>query len=230
MSKLYIFGDSFSAHYGYDNDFCFNTEFSKIYYKKELENGHTGDYKDLDYYFKKYMGDDVEIVNTAQSSKGNHIIMQDFMKQSLNFKKGDYVSFQTSYYGRYAVVNNTKKIFEHIVPNHIAGHIYPHINFTKTDLEKLCFEYSTNLYYDVNINYINFVKHYLETIGIDFYIWTIDTQLEHLDTAYRTIDPTLRINDKYKDVTDFHPSFEGNEYIVKNITGYWANKKNKWLS
>lgn len=226
MSKLYIFGDSFSAHYGFDNNFCFNTEFSKIYYKKELENGHTGEYRDLDYYFKKYMGDDVEIVNTAQSSKGNHIIMQDFMKQSLNFKKGDYISFQTSHYGRYAVVNNTKKIFEHIVPNHIAEHIYPHINFTKTDLEKLCFEYSTSLYYDVSINYINFVKHYLETIGIDFYIWTIDTQLEHLDTAYRTMNPTLRINDKYKDVTDFHPSFEGNEFIVKNITEYWKNNKN----
>ena len=225
MSKLYIFGDSFSAHYGFDNNFCWDTKFSKIYYQKELDNGYTGDYKDLNYFFRKHMGDKVEIVNTAQSSKGNHIIMQDFMKESLNFKKGDYISFQTSLHSRFAVVNNTRKIFEHIVPNHIAGQIYPHINFTKDDLEKLCYEYSTSLYYDVNVNYINFVKDYLEKIGVNFYIWTIDTKLEHLDTGYRTIDPTLRINDKYKDFTDFHPSFEGNEHIVRKITEYWNNNK-----
>jgi hypothetical protein len=223
MKKLYIFGDSFSTHYGIDNDFRSDKAiFAKKYYSLEKENGYNGDYQDLNYFFKKHLGSNFEIFNSAEPGNSNQTIINDFIRESSNFKEGDYVSFQTSHYNRFNVVNNKDNKFISVVPNHFPTHFYSDINFNKNELEKLCYEYSHDLYYDINVEYVNFIKKFLELSKVNYYIWTIEKRLEHLNTVKKTLNEDLFISRKFNSYHDQHPSFEGNEFIVNNIVNYWG--------
>lgn len=223
MANLYIFGDSFSVDYNFrmkqlninDDNFCIK------YYKKEIENGYIGEYKDLQYYLKRKLNL-YKIINTAQGGCSNSTIFENFTIHSPRFKPGDYVSFQSSIFSRFRVSGEDELININNVEN---AKMFNFKNFNFYEIKKLAIEHCENFYLEEAINFIRMVRHVCKLSKVNFHIWTIDTKLSSISTLYNGVN-YLKISDKFRELTDGHPSFEGNESIADIIINNWEHCEN----
>lgn len=197
MSSLYIFGDSFSTNYNSDYS---NNGYALDYYNQEIKNGYVGNYKDLQYYLSKYLNID-DIINTAKPGCSNSFIFNNFSNNMFNFVEGDYVSFQTSFITRdFIYKNNAHTIIEY------------------NDIEKT--------YLENTISFIKMVRNVCILSKVNFHIWTIDSRINNVSTIYDTINDKLSVKKKYKHLKDFHPSFEGYDFIANKIINNWETNDN----
>lgn len=221
-NTLYIFGDSFSCDYN-------STENTlPYYYYKEIEDGHIGEYKDIQYFLKDSIGDKIDtIVNTGRGGCSNSTIFENFAIQSVNFKPGDYVSFQSSVYSRFRVVDTENRFIDVNINSHLLepdqkklliGRIK---NFNESEIKSLTIERSEDIYLNESINFIKMVRHFCKLAKVNFHIWSIEPKLNELSTLPHIIPYNLRICDKYPNINDNHPSFEGYKFIADKIVNNW---------
>lgn len=174
MSKLWTFGDSFTAEYYPVGMWNWPSNYDKY---KEWRGG------DLPNVWSTLLGEKLgyDVMNMAIGGDSNYGIFNQFLNVCDKIKKDDIVIFGWANMSRFQVVNFDDGIFNQIVP---CDNDFSHIGISKTTSDEIFYNRTHPLWATEVHSWIRFINLYLQTIGAKPYHWTSDIRLFDCYSTY----------------------------------------------
>lgn len=222
MNRLWIFGDSFSAPY--DTEVA-GTNIVNEYIKKEKEDG-TKQIKDINYWFEKYLPENVALENLAKPGLSNDSILDKFFHSYSLIQPGDYVILQVVPVDRFRVSHFNGEIWYEVQPpinEEQSKHINELTGWDLNTINQVGKERNSRAYIASFNNRLNFIKSICSSKKIRVAITSSDLNLRNICSIpeiYNSPESTT-IVDKYPLLRDWHPSYEGWRYIVNEYLEFF---------
>lgn len=223
MNRLWIFGDSYSSSYNTD---LANFGLIQNYLEKEKENG-ISEIRDINYWFAKYLPKNIAVENLAVPGYSNDSILDKFYHNFNLFMPGDFIILQVAPISRFRVTNKNNKLWYEVQPpinKDQVEHIREHTGWDESTINSVGRERTREAYATSFINQINFIKSICNLKKVRIVVTSSDKSLENISSIPDIFhSPNSKtIVDKYPRLRDWHPSFEGWEFIVKEYLDYFG--------
>jgi|TARA_R110000782_G_scaffold45276_2_gene100649 hypothetical protein len=235
-SKFWIFGDSFSAKWKTENRLeAFPAQ--NEYIEREKQDGI--DYiGDLEYWLNKSLNKaDLSFTynNYARGGMSTDTILGEVDKYYNKMQKGDVVLLQLSIQSRVrTVTGHLSNPIDVNFPNHPQDQdmelykelMEPFLFFDFDYLEKKAVEQTTEIFKDALEQKVLFYKKAFENTGITAVITSLDYKMcLRFDLPMMYYDSECKkINQKYSEIKDNHPTYESNKMMSEKISKLVINR------
>jgi hypothetical protein len=164
MNKLFVFGDSFSAHYDLHNQFF-------VDYLKYLNGEPLPEIWPV--LLSKKLN--LQLENTGIGGACNYTIFEDFCKKSHNISENDVVIIGWSFLERFRFYDDRRKLFRCYVPQ--FNEEYTLKNVSKRTVEEIFYNRSYGVWVNEVRSWENLIKKLQSVIKFKLILWSFDVRI-----------------------------------------------------
>lgn len=234
MSKLWCFGDSFTAGDGCRR-FSDGVQPNMIKYREYLNKKDDEEIKLFSDIVAEHFG--LECINLGQSGAGNEKILDQLLSNIHLITKDDYVIFGVSYFQRFDIDIDDPNGFRTINVNSLNDGENEMICslLSRNSLKEIVVNRSSKLFEQRLLRQVKGITYILKQLSKNVYVWTNDHYLDEQKTnlfklvdGYHTLSHFFSENDitshTNKLVCDGHLSEIGHRVLANDIIKYFENE------